>query len=196
MVAMTILGTIFLLLLFWAVGAYKRLSSLRAQCRTAYALLAAQLKARHALIPVIVETASGYMAQQHEALEPLSAASSEAVAAHGKGAARPADDAAMRRIAESENALAVALGAMRAAAESHPDLKADATMRALCEELKGAAKDIAFAWQFYNVAATQYNASRSQFPVSIVAAVFAFRAEALLPPAQPAGEHGQAGLAV
>jgi LemA protein len=183
MVAMTILGTISLLLLFWGVGAYKRLVGLRVQCKTAYAMLSAQLKIRHQLIPPMVEKAAGHM--EHAALEPVSAACKEA-AAIGKNAAAPADAAAMRAIAQSENALTAALAGMLAAADAHADLKADETMLGLRDELSRAGKDIAFAWQFYDVAATQYNLSRSQFPVSIIAAVFAFRPEALLGAAEAA----------
>jgi LemA protein len=191
MVAMTILGTISLLLLFWAVGAYKRLSSLRAQCRRAYAMLDAQLKTRHALIPMIVERAAGRM--EREALDPVNAAREEAVAASGKNAARLTNAIIMQSIAQAENALATALGRMMAGAEAHADLKADETMLGLRDALSRAEKDITFSWQFYNIAATQYNLSRAQFPVSVIAAVFAFRAEALL---HMAGEHEAPGLAV
>jgi LemA protein len=185
MVVMAILGTIFLLLLFWAVGAYKRLSRLRAQCRTAYAMLGARLKTRRELAPLIV-AAAGYLQPEPEELASVRAARDDAVAAHGKNPSSPADDGAMRRIAASENALAVALDRMFAAVESCAGIKADEAMRELRDELSRTEKDIAFAWQFYNVAATQYNASRSQFPVSIVAAVFAFHAEALWPALEPA----------
>ena len=49
---------------FWAVGGYNRLVSLRNKFKNAFAQIDVQLKRRYDLIPNLVETAKGYM--KHE----------------------------------------------------------------------------------------------------------------------------------
>ena len=56
-----------------------------------------------------------------------------------------------------------------ALAEGYPELKANATMMALMEELASTENRIAFARQAYNDVATSYNTRQQQFPTSLVA---------------------------
>ncbi len=54
---------------FWVVGAYNRLVSLRNKFKNAFAQIDVQLKRRYDLIPNLVETAKGYMKHERETLE-------------------------------------------------------------------------------------------------------------------------------
>jgi LemA protein len=173
-------ASIALLVLFWAVGAYKRLVSLRSQSRNAFAQIDEQLKRRHGLIPDLVETSQAYMKHEREALEALIAACNQALAANAKVGGSPADAAAMRRMTMAENVLGSALDRTLALAEAYPDLKTDRNMMQLMEELTGTQNRIAFARQVYNGGVMQYNAALEQFPGSIIATVFAFRPAELL----------------
>ncbi len=180
MVGIIILAVLALLVLFWGVGAYNRLVSLRNQFKNAYAQIDVQLKRRYDLIPNLVETAKGYMKHERETLEAVIAARNQAVTANAKAASNPADASAMHSMATAENALSASLGRMFALSEAYPDLKANQNMMQLTEELTSTENRIAFARQAFNDNVMQYNISREQFPGSIIAGMFAFQPAELL----------------
>ncbi|MEN3365465.1 MAG: LemA protein [Burkholderiales bacterium] len=180
MVGTIILIAIVLLVLFWGVGAYNRLVSLRNQIKNAFAQIDVQLKRRYDLIPNLVETAKGYMKHEREALEAVIAARNQAVTANAKAAVNPADAGAMQQMAAAEGALTSTLGRMFALSEAYPDLKANQNMMQLTEELTSTENRIAFARQAYNDGVMDYNTSIEQFPVSIIAGVFAFKGAEML----------------
>ncbi|WP_334188038.1 LemA family protein [Noviherbaspirillum sp.] len=175
MVSTIILFAILLLLLFWAVGAYNRLVSLRNQLKNAFSQIDIQLKRRYDLIPNLVETARGYMKHERETLEAVIAARNHAVTANAKAAVDPADNGAVKQLAMAEGVLTSSLGRMFALSEAYPDLKANENMLQLTEELTSTENRIAFARQGYNDNAMEYNISIEQFPVSIIAGMFAFK---------------------
>ena len=59
--------------------------------------------------------------------------------------------------------------------ENYPDLKADATMTSLMEELTSTENKIAFSRQSFNDSVMFYNNAREQFPNNVVANNFGFR---------------------
>jgi Uncharacterized conserved protein len=67
--------------LFWFVGAYNSLISLRNQVFNAWKQIDVQLKRRHDLIPNLVETVKGAMNFEKETLESVIAARNQAIAA-------------------------------------------------------------------------------------------------------------------
>ena len=67
-----------------------------------------------------------------------------------------------------------------AVVEKYPELKADAQMSRVSEELSSTENRIAFARQHYNDEVTAYNTRRELFPTSIVAGAFNFEPAALL----------------
>jgi len=180
MMALIVLLAIVLLILFWAVGAYNRLVSMRNQFKNAFAQIDVQLKRRYDLIPNLVETARAYMKHERETLEAVIAARNQAVTANAKAAGDPGDAAAVQQMAVAEGALSASLGKMFALSEAYPDLKANQNMMQLTEELTSTENRIAFARQAYNDGVMQYNTSLEQFPGSIVAGMFAFRPAELL----------------
>jgi LemA protein len=178
MTGLIILLAIILVTLFWGVGAYNRLVSLQNQVKNAFSQIDVQLKRRYDLIPNLVETAKGYMKHERETLEAVIAARNQAVSANAKAA--PSDTGAMREMAAAEGLLSSSLGKMFALSESYPELKANENMMQLTEELTSTENRIAFARQAYNDGVMQYNTSREQFPGSIIAGMFAFKAAELL----------------
>jgi LemA protein len=180
MVGTIIVVALVLLVLFWGVGAYNRLVSLRNQLKNAFAQIDVQLKRRYDLIPNLVDTAKGYMKHEREALEAVITARNQAVTANAKAAGNPADAGAMQQMAAAETALTSSLGRMFALSEAYPELKANENMMQLSEELTSTENRIAFARQAYNDGVMDYNTSIEQFPVSIIAGVFAFKAAELL----------------
>lgn len=160
-------GAIILLLLV-AVGSYNGLVSLRQQATNAWAQIDVQLRRRHDLIPNLVETAKGYMHYEQETLEKVISARQRAVNAQG-----------MRAQSEAESQLTQALGGLFAVAEAYPDLKANQNMLSLQNELSNTENQIATSRQFYNDSVMEYNTRREQFPHSIIANMFGFKAKEL-----------------
>ena len=79
-----------LFVLFWAVGAYNRLVTLKNAIANAFGQIDVQLKRRHDLIPNLVEVARQYLVHESQTLEAVIAARNQARSAE-QGAAADAD---------------------------------------------------------------------------------------------------------
>lgn len=177
--ALVILGILFgvaLIVLFWAIGGYNGLVTLRNRFKNAYAQIDVQLKRRYDLIPNLVETAKGYMKHERGTLEAVIAARNMASSANVKAAQNPGDASAMKELAGAETALTGSLGRLFALAEAYPDLKANQEMMRLMEELTSTENKVAFARQAYNDSVMAYNTKREMFPTNIIANTFNFMA--------------------
>ena len=160
----------------WGVGIYNGLVALRNACKNAFAQVDVQLKRRHDLIPNLVETAKGYMAHESGTLTAVIEARAKATQANVRFAGNPNDPAAMRDLSQAEAGLSGALGRLMVVAEQYPQLKADATMRSLMEELTSTENRIAFSRQAFNDAVLFYNNGREVFPQVFIANAFGFTA--------------------
>ena len=74
--------------------------------------------------------------------------------------------AAIAALSTAEGALAGMLARLMAVVEAYPELKADATMRELSEELSHTENRIAFARQAFNDAVLDYNNAAQQAPAT------------------------------
>src|SRR5512147_1138911 len=155
MIVLLILAAIFV---FWFVGAYNSLVSLKNQVYNAWKQIDVQLKRRHDLIPNLLETVKGAMNFERDTLEAVVAARNRAVSAQGVGAT-----------AKAEGELTQALGRLFALTEAYPDLKATGNVAQLQEELTSTENKIGFARQLYNDVVTQYNTKQMTFPTMLVA---------------------------
>src|SRR5688500_8664838 len=114
--------------IFWLIGAYNALISLRNQVANAWKQIDVQLKRRHDLIPNLVETVKGAMQFERETLDAVITARNQAIAVE-RG------NASVAQTAQVEGALTGALGRLLAVVEAYPDLKATGNVRQLQEEL-------------------------------------------------------------
>jgi len=173
-----LLGFLFAVLALLLVGfflIYNRLVTLRNRYRNAYAQIDVQLLRRHDLVPNLVETARAYLQHERATLEAVIAARSAAVDASQRATAQPDSAPAMAALGQAEAALGGALGRLMAVVEQYPDLKADATMARLGEELASTENRLAFARQAYNDAVMIYNTALEVFPNVLVAGSMGFR---------------------
>jgi LemA protein len=176
------------LLVAWTVIAFNALVRRRNEIGNAFAQIDVQLKRRYDLIPNLVETARKYLQHEQGTLEAVAAARNGASRAADAARRLPADAAAIGALAGAETALAGMLGRLMAVVEAYPDLKADATMRELSEELAHTENRIAFARQAFNDAVLDYNNAAQQAPANLVAALFGFRPAAMLESTQAEAE--------
>ena len=166
--AMWILLGIVVLFVFWAIGGYNRLVSLRNQVQNGWRQIDVQLKRRHDLIPNLVNTVKGMMDFERGTLTAVIDARAKAMTATG-----PAD------ASRKEGELTQALGKLFALAENYPQLKSNENVKMLQEELSGTENKIGFARQFYNDIATKFNIARETFPTNLFASTFGFSAAEL-----------------
>ena len=153
---------------FWFVGAYNSLISLRNQVFNAWKQIDVQLKRRHDLIPNLVETVKGAMNFEKGTLESVIAARNQAIAAT-RGTTELPSPQQVQATAAAEGQLTSSLSRLFAVVEAYPDLKATGNVAQLQEELTSTENKIAFARQLYNDQATAYNTRQQQFPGSLVA---------------------------
>ncbi len=152
------------LILVFLLHTFNRLVGLRNGVRNAWSDIDVQLTRRHDLVPNLVESVKGYMSHEHETLEAVTQARSQAM--------RSGADIATRAVAEM--ALGGALGNLFAVAEKYPTLKASQNFLLLQEQLTSTENRIAFARQHYNELVRQFNTSIAEFPRNLVAGAFGF----------------------
>ena len=168
-----------------AINAYNNLVLSRNRYENAYSQIDVQLRRRHDLIPNLVETVKGYMKHERETLEAVISARNMAVSAGARAAQAPSDPRAIQQLGQAESVLTGTLGRLFALSESYPDLKADASMAQLSEELRSTENRIAFARQSFNDSVTVYNTQREIFPNSIISGMFNFAKAQLLEESAP-----------
>ena len=161
------------------VGMYNGLVRSRNVFRNAFAQIDVQLKRRHDLIPNLVETAKAFMAHERETLEAVIVARNQAESMRNTAAMNPSDTAAVGQLAQAEGHLGGVIGRLFAVAEAYPDLKSNANMMQLTEELTTTENKVSFARQAYNDAVTLYNNKRETFPTNFISGFFSFGPAAL-----------------
>ncbi len=174
LIALGVLLAIVLVLGLWVAGIYNKLVELRNRFKNAFAQIDVQLKRRYDLIPNLVEVATGYMKHESSTLEAVIKARNVALAASQAAAANPADANAMKGLMSAEAGLGGALSRLMVVSEQYPDLKANANMLQLTEELTSTENKVSFARQAYNDSVQFYNTAREIFPNVIFAGMFGF----------------------
>lgn len=174
LILLAIIVLLGLFLLFFVIGGYNALVTLRNRYKNAFSQIDVQLKRRYDLIPNLVETAKGYLQHERGTLEAVVAARNTAIAANTRAAQNPGDASAMKDLSSAESALSGVMSRLFALSESYPDLKANTTMMTLMEELSSTENKVSFARQAYNDSVMAYNNRREVFPSSIIAGMFNF----------------------
>lgn len=158
----------------YGVHKYNTLVELENQYENAFSQIDVQLKRRYDLIPNLVETAKGYLGHEQETLEAVTEARTQAQAAEEQAADHPGDSEAMQLLQSAESQLSSALGQLMMTVEDYPNLRANATMQKLMEELRTTENKVAFARQHYNDAVTRYNTERESFPTVLLAGAMGY----------------------
>ena len=177
--AWIVLGLVVVVAL-WAVSAYNRLVELRNRIANAFGQIDVQLKRRYDLIPNLVEVARGYLQHEASTLEAVIQARGQAQGAAAAARVAPTNAGAVGALAVAESALGASLGRLMVVSERYPELKADATMQSLSEELASTENRVGFSRQAFNDQVLEFNNAAQQFPTLIVARLANFTPAAML----------------
>lgn len=156
------------LFVFWLIGAYNSMVSLRNRREQAFADIDVQLRQRNDLIPQIVETVKGYATHEKETLDRVIQARNSVQVANTISDKIAAD-----------NMLTQALSGLRITVEAYPDLKANQNFLQLQNEVSDIENKLAAARRFFNGATTEYNNAVEVFPNNIIAKRYGFVKETL-----------------
>jgi len=148
---------------FWAIFIYNNLIRARNRTREAWSGIEVQLKRRSSLIPNLVETVRGYATHEHEVFAEVAQARGALAKATGPAA-----------VAAADGILTQALGKLMAVAENYPQLQAATGFNQLQTELADTEEKVAYARQFYNMNALEYNTAIQSFPGNLFARHYGF----------------------
>jgi LemA protein len=154
-------------LVFWLVGTYNRLITLRNRSDEAWSDIDVQLKRRHDLIPNLVEAVKGYASHEKSVFENVTNARAQAMTAEKSGDPK--------KMQEAENMLSGTLKTLFAVSENYPDLKASENFIELQRELRDTEDKIQASRRFYNTNIRDINIKIQSFPSNIVANLFNFK---------------------
>lgn len=146
---------------FAAGCGYNTIQRYDEQVSAAESHIKVQLQRRADLVPNLVETVKGVAKQELAVFSEVAQARARLAGAVQQGTL---DD-----MAQANAALTAPLGRLLAIVENYPELRSDASFRALQDQLEGTENRIAVARQDYNDFVNRYNGYIRQFPQVLTA---------------------------
>ena len=159
---------VLLLIVFWIIGQYNGLVTLRQRVKNAWSQIDVQLQRRFDLIPNLVETVKGYTNHEEKVLTDITELRNAWTGANS-----------VSEKGKLNNKLNDNLKSVFAIAENYPDLKASTNFIQLQEELSNTENKIMSSRNAYNEAVNTYNTQIDVIPTNIVALLFKFNKEDL-----------------
>jgi LemA protein len=146
-------------------GTYNRLVQANQQVNAAQADVETQLQRRFDLIPNLVESTRGILAQERAVFEAIATARTQ------YAGTRPGTP---ERV-EAANQVQGALARLLVIVENYPVLRSNETVQSLMRELASTENQVAFARRGYNTAVQAYDTMVQSFPTNLLASSFGFR---------------------
>jgi LemA protein len=166
-----------LLVVFWGVSVYNRLITGNEGVDGQWAQVEAQYQRRFDLIPNLVESVKGIMAQEQEVFGAIAEARTR------YAGAQTVDEKA-EAATQVEGALARLLVVM----ENYPQLRSAETVQSLMAQLEGTENRVSVERMRFNDLVRGFNVMVKRFPSNILAAVFGFSERAYFEAAAEAAQ--------
>lgn len=151
------------LALLYGTYIYNSLVRAGERTREAWSGIDVQLRRRASLVPSLVEAVKGYSIHERELFEEVARARGGLLQAEG-----PAESTEANRV------LSGALGRLLAVVENYPELRASENFQDLQDDLYDIEEKIAFARQFYNRNAAEFNTRIRSIPDVAIASLAGF----------------------
>ncbi len=160
------------------VGQYNTLVRLEEQVDNSQAQVESVLQRRYDLIPNLVESVRGSMAQEERIFTQIA----EARTRYGNAASGTDEKI------EAANEFEGAISRLLVVIENYPELRSSENVRALMDELAGTENRIAVERRRYNDDVRDYNTNLRSFPTNIVAGMFGFESRSYFEAVEAAQE--------
>lgn len=162
-------ASVMAVLVFWVLGAYNRMVSLRNVLVGRFASVDELFRQRHALLERQVELLAVALTSAGPRLDALRAACRQADAARAHACIRPGAAGAITSLRVAEDILADARARLPVQSVAGADLPE------LNSRIAASDTTLAFARREFNAAVAGYNEAVRQFPTALVARLFGFR---------------------
>ncbi len=165
MIPSLIIAGVVLILVFYFISIYNRLSKKRILVQEGWSGIGAFLQQRLDVIPNLVEIVKGYAGHENKTLTDVVRVRNESVAALTPEA----------QIEAAKNMNAAMLN-FKSLTEQYPDLKANVNFSGLQEQLSQLEDKINQSRRYYNGTVREYNQGLAVFPQNMVGNMFGFKA--------------------
>ncbi|MCZ8077064.1 MAG: LemA family protein [Paucibacter sp.] len=163
------------MLLFWAIGAYNRVMSLRNAIAVAFAQLDTHLSARAGVCAQLLAVLRPLLPNEQATFDALDAAQQEVQTALQAVRARPYAGDPVASLGVASAVHAAALTRLMSMLEHHAELREHPELFAQVDELKMIERQRSFTRQVFNQAVGAYNEAITQFPTRVLASFYGFR---------------------
>jgi len=175
-----VLGGIVLLIVFYVIGVYNSLQTLKTRIVASIQEIGNQLKRQANLIPNLQESVKAYMGHEKGIYEMLTEAR--------KSVEKAVEGKTLGQIEKAAEKIQQLIPQISVLVESNPELKADATVTKFMDELRDTADKLMYSRRTLIDLSQEYNMKLVTFPSNIVASTFGFKPEKGLDVAQQ-GSH-------
>ncbi|MEK9177653.1 MAG: LemA family protein [Patescibacteria group bacterium] len=158
-----IIGVIAVITLFYGLTAYNSLVTMKESTSAQWQQVETQYQRRFDLIPNLVESVKGIMAQEQTVFTALADARTK------YSGAQTVNDKAI-----AAGQVETSLGRLLAVIENYPELKSADTVQNLMTQLEGTENRVSVERQRFNDSVKAYEVAIKRFPRSIVASMFGF----------------------
>ncbi len=164
------------LLVFYVIGVFNQLQTLKVRIRASIQEIGNQLKRQMNLIPNLIDSAKGYLKHEKTIFDKLTEAR--------KTVAEAVTSGDVSKMAKSQETIQKVLGSLKVIVESNPQLQAAGVVTNLMDELRDTADKVMYSRRTLIDLSADYNQKIVTFPSNLVAKMLGFKQEAGLKTAE------------